>query len=500
MPAAQEKSVNIRDIAAIFFKRKWLVILPLIVVTALAYGSTYFLTPEYQSSTIIWIDKPSNVSRELVSILGAEHVRRESGEDRRRRLRALQNEITSQTYLHQLIRTLSLDQDPEVTRKAARMREDNPSFSLEQLKLNILVDQLRGQVSVAFVGADQIQLTVACHDALEARDMVTALTGILEEQKTRYEMEKILDNQSFADLQLQKTEYYYGQMIDSLTEAQGRMTQLQLPENISSDENRRDVLSDIDKSQLEIEDLESDRSRLRRELRALSLEDARVKYTDSIVELRSEIDAQVVRYANLMEKYVWNEQNVINVNIRLNDNLRLLEAAIGGAVVAQFASYPANQVELLKNYFVTEEHLDVLRSRKLQLERSATRIDERINRLPQLFAEISELERRVTDARKYRDAFRSEEATVSILSERAKDRTKYRIIEPARIPLSPSWPDRRKILAMGLMLGLLLGGAAAFLTEMYDDSFKKVGDVEDILQLPVLATVPRIEKLKNIRQ
>ncbi len=84
--------------------------------------------------------------------------------------------------------------------------------------------------------------------------MVTRLAEILEQERTKYELERILDNQSFADLQLQKTEYYYQKAIDSLTAAQTRLTTLMLPENISSEKNRRDILSDIDKTDLEISD------------------------------------------------------------------------------------------------------------------------------------------------------------------------------------------------------------------------------------------------------
>ena len=72
MPKTREKTVNIRDLASIAMKRKWLVILPLIIVTCLSYGATYVLNPKYESSTIIWIDRPSNVSQELGSILGRE--------------------------------------------------------------------------------------------------------------------------------------------------------------------------------------------------------------------------------------------------------------------------------------------------------------------------------------------------------------------------------------------------------------------------------------------
>ncbi len=500
MQSPREKSVNIKDIFAILLKRKWLVISPIVIVTGLAFGATYLLTPEYRSSTIIWIDQPSNVSRELVQILGRENEGRESGEEQRRKIQALQNELTSQTYLHQLITELNLDDDPGITRTAAKMREERPSYSLDQLKMNILVDGLRSRIEVSFVGKDQIELAAKWSDPTMARDMVVSLARIMEQERTKYEIEKILDNQEFADLQLNKTEYHYEQMIDSLTAAQARMQSLSLPENIASEANRRDIVSDIDKTGISIDDNTTARNRLRNRLAELGLSNARLKYTDSIVELRTEIDGQVARFASLMERYAWNEQNVISVNVRLNDNLRRLEAAIERAVDDQFGSYPANQRDLIKEYFITEEHIDVLQSRKSQLEGSLTKIDERINRLPRLQAEIADLERKVSEARRYRDAFQSEETTVGILSERAKERTMYKTIEPARIPVEPEWPNRKKIVVLGIVLGFVLGGAAVFVAELMDTSVKKIEDIELLLDLPVLATIPRIDKLRSIRR
>ena len=129
------------------------------------------------------------------------------------------------------------------------------------------------------------------------------------------------------------------------------MAKLQLPVNISSEGNRREILSDIDKTKLEISNFISEQDKLSTKLAELQLDKARIKYTDTIVELRTEIDGQVATFAAMMEKYAWNEQNVINVNIRLNDNMKYLEQELSGAVDEQFASYPENQRQLLKRYF-----------------------------------------------------------------------------------------------------------------------------------------------------
>jgi tyrosine-protein kinase Etk/Wzc len=143
-----------------------------------------------------------------------------------------------------------------------------------------------------------------------------------------------------------------------------------------------------------------------------------------------------------------------------------------------------------------KENIDILNSRVSQLQSSLRKIDERVNRLPRMQSEVDELARRVEDARKYRDAFKSEEATVGILSERIKDRTKYKVIEPARVPLEPVSPDKVKITVMGLMLGIVLGGATVLLVEILDNSFKRVDEVEELLGLKVLATIPKIEQLQ----
>lgn len=499
MPQEDSKSVDLRQLLSIVLSRKWLIVLPLFLVTAVAYGATFFLTPMYRSSTIIWIDRPNTVSRELVNLLGREGNQRMSSDDQRRELQALQNEITSQAYLTQLIRDLGLDRDADLTREAARMREDNPDRSMEQLKTYLLMESLRKKISVSYVGMDQIQLTVESADPTKARDMVEHLTEIMEQEKSRYEMDKILDNQSFADLQLQRTEYQYNEILDSLSRARARMEQLQLPQGISSSTNRREIESEIDETRQELADYQGELSDLKGRLEDADLDNPRMRYTDSLVSLRTELENEVSAYAAQMEKYPWTDQAVISAHIRIRDNIRLLEREIGRAVDLQFASYPENLRQIIRRYFVVTENIDVLNSMIAQLNQDYGRLVGRINYLPRVQTEIDELERRVTEARRYRDAFRSEETTVEILSERAKDRTKYKVIEPAKIPLEPYSPDKKKIMMMGILLGLVIGGAAVFLAEVMDNSFKRVDDVEEMLGLKVLATIPKIERLHASR-
>jgi uncharacterized protein involved in exopolysaccharide biosynthesis len=491
------KGIDIRDILNILKKRKWFIIVPAIIVTAVAFGASFFLTPKYQSSTIIFIDKPSNVSSELRHLFGSNLG--ETREQLKSRQMALQAEITSQNYLFKLIRDLSLADDPDLSREAARKRENAPEYSLEQIKYSLLIEDLKERIIVQFRSADLFIVLVEADEPEIARNMARRLTEILEEEKARYELEKILDNQSFTDLQLKKTEFSYQQAVDSLNAAKARLTRLRLPENISSETNRLDIISSIDKISLELSDYEKELNGLNNQLSDLNLSNLRLKYTDSIIELRTTIDGQVADYAEMMEKYAWNDQNVININIRINNNMGFLESAIDLAVRQQFSSLPSNQIDLLYRSFSVKENIDVTNSKKNSIQQRLARIDRRLNSIPTLRSEIKELEAQVASNRKYRDAFKTEETTVGILSERAKDRTVYKVVEPAQLPLEPYWPKKTNITLMGLVIGLLFGGGLIFILELLDNSISKIEDIEEEFGLTVVATIPEIEKFNLVR-
>jgi polysaccharide biosynthesis transport protein len=67
-----------------------------------------------------------------------------------------------------------------------------------------------------------------------------------------------------------------------------------------------------------------------------------------------------------------------------------------------------------------------------------------------------------------------------------------RIVAPALRPAGPSYPSRQRVLMLALAGGLILGFGAAFLLEYLEDGFATIEQVEQTLQLPVLAMVPQL--------
>ncbi|MFH0785376.1 MAG: polysaccharide biosynthesis tyrosine autokinase [Pseudomonadota bacterium] len=73
------------------------------------------------------------------------------------------------------------------------------------------------------------------------------------------------------------------------------------------------------------------------------------------------------------------------------------------------------------------------------------------------------------------------------------------VIKNAELPLDPSKPNKKRNLALGLLLGLMAGVGCAFLVEYLDNTIKSEKDLESRYGLTVLGSVEKLkEKGKNI--
>ena len=146
-----------------------------------------------------------------------------------------------------------------------------------------------------------------------------------------------------------------------------------------------------------------------------------------------------------------------------------------------------------------ERHRAELRiqSAKAELQRLQASVDEfaqRIAKTPQVAEQLDALQREYEHLyESYREFSRKRlEAAVAADMERQVKGERFRVLESAVPPLQPTSPNRPLILAVGLLLGLALGGGIAVLLEAGDDSFHSARRLQAALRIPVLASIPSI--------
>ena len=87
---------------------------------------------------------------------------------------------------------------------------------------------------------------------------------------------------------------------------------------------------------------------------------------------------------------------------------------------------------------------------------------------------------------------RLETAKISETLEQSDKGTKFRVLEPARLPIEAVKPRKPLIILGGLMIGLALGCSIVYLLELSDTSIRSLDEARTILELPIFGTIPPI--------
>ena len=81
----------------------------------------------------------------------------------------------------------------------------------------------------------------------------------------------------------------------------------------------------------------------------------------------------------------------------------------------------------------------------------------------------------------------------------SKEGTHYTILDPVRLPLKPSWPNRPVVLLMGIMFGACAGIGMVCLVELFDHSFVGIDEARAFLDLPIFGAISKIVTENDIK-
>lgn len=494
-----KKTFDVSDLFQVAWRRKWMIIIPMILVTAATFAGSYLITPEYESSVIVWMGNPVKLSNELQRLLGNGRQAMRTDRDRQLELRSLQNEITSTPYLGQLITILKLDQNPTLQERAAKAQVLTPDISLEQIILDFLTTDLRERIAISYAGKDQIQITVHSIDANMSRDMAQNLGEIFITEKMKQELGSVRISQDFSYEQLARYERDLQDRIDEKTALERQYMQIQLDESVISDENRRAISTEIETTNLEIKNNNEEEKDVIGQLAGVGLKsgDLSIEESTQLKRLTGEANQLIGTIGELMQKYEWNDPEILNFNTRLYSLLEQIEDENKLLVDNQFGDYDQSTRTILYRLFNLRSDLDILYKRENNLKLAQADLTKKINLIPEFDASLDQIDREIAAARDLRDKFKEQQES-SQISQALVRESKYKVIEPAKVPLAPFKPNRMKIIVLGVLLGLAIGAGAALISEIMDSSYKNLDEVEKSLGFPVIGVIPEIKLLKKL--
>ena len=474
------KTYTPEDFAKIAWRRKWVIVLPLLLISLTTVVVSHYLPNKYRSETVMLVvpqQVPENYVRSTVTA---------KLEDR---MQSINQQILSRTRLEKIIQDFNLYENE----RRAGIMED----IVEKMRTkDILVQVLKGDAfRIAYIG-DNPQVVRRVTERLASAFIEENLRDreLLAEGTNQFLTVQLEDARRRLIEQEKKLEVYRVQHAGELpSQATGNLQviqniQMQIQQVVES------INRDIDRRLL-IERTLAEATALNTggaidggaapQTAVGQLAAAQKALNDMQLRLTAE-HPDVIRMKRIiagLEKKVETEASMAPLTPEATP-------AMTNAAQGQRSRVGQLQFEMDK----IDRDVAAKRAEEQRLRKVAAAYQARVESVPARETELAELTRDYETLQKMYTGLlaKSQESKIASNLERRQIGEQLKVLDPARTPERPFSPDRPMINLAGALGGLLFGlGLAGFL-EYRDSSFRTHDEVATVLSLPVLAQIPLI--------
>jgi uncharacterized protein involved in exopolysaccharide biosynthesis len=499
MSQGVEREIDLRHYVRTLWRKKWIALVPPVVLLVAAAVAVRFIPPKYRVASVVVYEGRQRMATSLERYI----IPTSGGLDRdeQKAARMLQMKIQSSGFLEGVVRSLHLDDDPQMRAEADQiLAQSAPGKTIEQEILSRKVGWLRGMISVRSIGPWTYQLSA---EGSNPEFLYNLLIAINEHLFNTVRQELLSEIKAASDFSNQQMEIYKAKLEESqraLAAYQARRTTS--PQTRVADLVDPRVIADVlSQTEVEIERAASEATDTRAQVRAELGAEPRapvVLATEGIRLLQDRLASFERQLAWLLMENAWTAPAVVAQNERIAATRSSLRSELATAVEVSYADVDPSvraQMTELALLDVTGEALDA-RRRSLEERLAAARrpVSDNGPAVPRQDDELTWLRQKVDTNQEIYDSF-LQQITSSRITE-AVESTQlargFQIVEPPTWPTTPFAPDTRQILLASLVTGLSLGIGLVFFLDFLDHTLKDVAEIEQLLGLPILGTIPKI--------
>jgi polysaccharide biosynthesis transport protein len=154
------------------------------------------------------------------------------------------------------------------------------------------------------------------------------------------------------------------------------------------------------------------------------------------------------------------------------------------------------KTEVARGVGAARSQYDAAKQQETKLRRELEQEQHKGTQKNRLAARYELLRNDVLTARKLHGSLLEQKMATAATSDLGP--SNVRVIDRAEVPLYPSWPKIPLNIAFGMAAGLVLGLGAAFARDYFDHSVHSGAEIEALLQMPMLATIPNFTLAREI--
>jgi len=467
------KEISVLALLDVVMRRKMLVLIPAAVVTV-AVGMYAFYKPVlYRAQTLLGVE--SDASSYVQATAGATARVQDQ-------LLAIREVLFSRPVLEPVIRNFHLLPVPGGPLSDAdldRIRED--------IKITVEGDD---SFHLGFEGQGQTQVMNVANDLSER--FIRQLANVRGQQVSdtagmlTAELETL---RSQLDEQEEKLKAYKESAVNELPDRLATnlsvlaATQAQLRSSSGLKANDQARLAAV---QQEITELEKEG--------VLDAEPPKEK-----TSAETNLDALRLHLKQLRSVFTEQYPEVVSTEREIKDLEKAVAAAPPQPMVAEPSAARMHYLQIKAEKESLEQRLKSYGQEEQELETQMASLQRRVQSTPQHEIAITELTRGYEATKTRYNALLAKQQEVGLARrlERMNQMMTFKIVEPASLPKGPSTPRRSRLLVVGLLGGLALGLAVAFVAEQMDTRFRDIVEFQAFTNLPAIAVLPTMSADPN---
>jgi len=365
-------------------------------------------------------------------------------------------------------------------------------------KIHQVIGKLKGALKIGGGRGEMFEISYESKEPQNAKSVVQAVLTVFSEQAQSSTLGDVDSAQRFIDNQIRE----YEQRLRNAERAKENFKR----DNIGllpgqPGEGQFNVIQSIrqgiEQSQMKLSELLSRKRVLQQQLAEAIASGDKWGLTGEDMDNSFEgirISQLKKRKNELLLKYTESHPNIASINAELEvlKKRKEDEEKINGPSTVAMSSPYVQSIKIEINKIDTE--IATIHSRIASLKKKQTKEDDQFNTRLAIETEMENLNRDYQSIKKNYMALidRREQARMSSSVDTQVSALKFKVVDPANMPDSPSSPNRRLFYSGVLLVGLAAGIALALLMVFIRPSFVESKHLREVTGLPILGSVSEV--------
>jgi len=483
------RELGFEDYVEILRRRWWVILIPTLVGCAGTFLVSLALANRYTSRTLVLVEQqkvPDNYVKSVVT------------GDIGQRLGTMQEQILSRTRLQQIIEKFDLFK----AEKGNVAMED----LVDHLRKSISVNPIQSLVSTHEGDLPGFSISFTANDPRLAQQVCAEITSMFIAENLSLREQRAEGTTDFLKTQLDQAKRNLDEQDARLAEFKRKYIAT-LPGNEQTDMNMlASLASQLDAVTSELNRAQQDKayteSLLAQQLASWQKSQVTSEgpHADTLEKQLADLQAQLIsmesHYTADHPDVIKMKEDIAALKKKTEDNAAHAKDKSAPPLEPTDRSEPPEIQQLRFSIHQNEVLIHEKTREQARLKEQLSLYQSRVSMTPGVEQQYKELTRDYQTALQFYNELltKKSQSEMATSLEHRQEGEQFRIMDPANLPEKPSFPNRLAFAGGGLAVGLALGIGLTLLVEFRDKSLRTENDVEQLLNLPVLATVPEIGK------